>query len=75
VTAVDARSLRVLASIRVGPRPHNLVILGDLVLVATQGSREISVLDASRLREVQRIAVGRTPHDVAGGTDGRRAYV
>jgi YVTN family beta-propeller protein len=51
------------------------LLAGNRVIVATQGSKSVSALDAASLREVRRIPVGVTPHDVAASADGRRAFV
>ncbi len=76
VAVVDPVSLRTVASIKVGARPHNLAPLGgNLLLVATQGAREISVIDTRARRELRRIRLDAAPHDVWGSADGRRAHV
>lgn len=65
ITVVDSASLRILTSINIGPKPHNLVYSEGFVFVATQGSNEISAVDVSNLHQVRRIFIGTIPHDVA----------
>ncbi len=72
VTVVDIASLRVEATIRVGPQPHNLAALpGGLVLVATQGAREISMVAPAPPGKTRRMRIPAVPHDVAAGIRGR----
>jgi YVTN family beta-propeller protein len=77
VTVLDERSLRVLATIRVGKGPALLVPTpdGKTVYVADQLGNTISVIDAAQRRVIATIPVAAEPHgpDVTG--DGKYVYV
>jgi YVTN family beta-propeller protein len=53
--------------IRVGPRPWGLALSPDqkVLYVANGPSNEVSVVDLSNYREIDRIAVGQGPRGVA----------
>lgn len=74
ITVVDGASLRILTSINIGPKPHNLAYSEGFVFVATQGSNEILAVDVLNLHQVRRIFIGTIPHDVAA-EDGQQVLV
>lgn len=77
LSMVDASSLRLIRTIEVGHRPHNLVVTQDgLLLIATQGIDAVSVIDPRQEPvTVKRVGIGAPPHDLAVGGDGRTVFV
>jgi len=77
IAVVDGGSLQMIRAIPVDDRPHNLKVTKDgLLLIATQGSNAVSVLDPGKdPPTVDRIDIGAPPHDLAVAEDGRTAYV
>lgn len=76
VTVLAGKSLQVVATIRVGTRPHNLAVLrSGLLLVANWGSTAVSVIDLAARREVRRISLGVAPHDVAASSRPNEGYI
>ncbi len=77
VAVVDGSSLQLIRLIEVGHRPHNLeVTRGGLLLIATQGTEAVSIIDPWQERvTAQRIDIGASPHDLAVSEDGRTAFV
>ncbi|HWE44015.1 MAG TPA: cytochrome D1 domain-containing protein [Gemmatimonadaceae bacterium] len=67
VSVVDAASLRVVQSIKVGSRPWGLALSPDGALLVTADgmSDQISIVDARTLKVVGRVAVGQRPWGVA----------
>jgi DNA-binding beta-propeller fold protein YncE len=47
----------------------------EIAAVALSGRDSVALLDAVTLRRLATVAVGRNPHEIAFGPDGRRAYV
>jgi PQQ-dependent catabolism-associated beta-propeller protein len=79
VAKVDVRRHRVLARAAVGTgeeKPVGVAVSPDgrRLYVATGGAHSLVALDASTLREVGRVRVGRRPWGVALSPDGRFAY-
>ena len=80
LTVIDVRGGRVLRTIQLGPyrRPHGIQFApgGRDVLVTSEDSRALLVLDAANGRVRRRIDTGQeVSHMVAVAPDGRRAYV
>lgn len=76
VSILVGRGLRLVGTIRVGARPHNLAVLrGGLLLVANWGSTAVSVIDLAARREVRRISLGVAPHDVAASSRPNEGYI
>jgi YVTN family beta-propeller protein len=78
VTVLDTTSLSPRETVATGNGPTGLTIVatpgGDRLVVANSISNDISVLSASPLREVARLAAGREPYAVTAGP-GRTALV
>ena len=77
LSVVDASSRRLIRTIEIGHRPHNLVVSQDgLILIATQGIDAVSVVDPRQEPvTVKRVEIGAPPHDLALGGDGRTVFV
>ncbi|MCZ6558190.1 MAG: hypothetical protein O7A69_10490 [SAR324 cluster bacterium] len=77
LSVVDASSRRLIRTIEIGHRPHNLVVNEDgLLLIATQGIDAVSVVDPRQEPvTVKRVGIGAPPHDLAVGGDGRTVFV
>jgi YVTN family beta-propeller protein len=77
VTGVDVRSLQIVQRMEVANRPHNLEVTADgLIVVATQGTDTVSVIDPTMDQgTVKRISIGAPPHDLAVDADGRTVLV
>ena len=78
VSVIDAASLRVVQSVRVGSRPWGVALSPDGALLVTADgmSDQISIIDTGTLAVVGHVAVGQRPWGVAivaaGGRDGAR---
>jgi YVTN family beta-propeller protein len=79
VARIDARRHRVLARVRIGTgeeKPVGVAVSPDArtVYVALGGGHALVKLDATTLREIGRVPIGRRPWGVALSPDGRFAY-
>lgn len=77
LSGIDTSLFRVVQHVDVGRRPHNMERTADgLLLVATQGSNTMAVVDArSEPITVDRIDLGEPPHDVAARAGRATAFV
>ena len=77
VSVIDEKTLRVLATFRVGTGPALLVPPpdGHTVYVANQFGNTVSVIDAARRCVVATIAVAAQPHGPDVTADGKYVYV
>lgn len=76
MTAIDTATMKVVATIPVGPGPHGLRPSPDgrWVFVANMAGTTLSVIDTADNREVAEIEVGRAPAQIAVSPDGRYVY-
>ena len=65
VSILDADTLEPLGRIAVGGEPHQLVVAGDLIYVATYRGGEVVVVDATQQKVVNRLAVCAGPWGLA----------
>jgi DNA-binding beta-propeller fold protein YncE len=74
---LDLRSGRVSARIPVGPRPHDLAVVGSRLdrVVVTHRTPLLTVVDPFRRRVVARIRAGGDAHDIESDGATTRAYV
>jgi len=79
VMLIDAATGQSIATVDMGEhsRPHGLDALKDgRLLVTTEASREVAIVDPKTAKVVKRIATDRDlSHMVASSPDGKRAYV
>jgi YVTN family beta-propeller protein len=67
VCVVDAESLRVVNSIKVGVRPWGMELSPDgaLLFVANGPSNDVTIIDLKTETEIKRVLVGQSPWGVA----------
>jgi YVTN family beta-propeller protein len=77
VLAIDTVGQRVLAKCPVGRQPLGLGLTPDgrLLFCANNAESTVSVIDVSRMAEINRIHVGIAPTRIAVKPDGTKAYV
>jgi len=79
VVLIDAATGKTLSTVDLGEksRPHGLDALKDgRLLVTTEGTRELAVVDPKTAKVVKRISTNRdVSHMVASSPDGKRAWV
>ena len=77
VQILDGKTLKVIAEITAGTKPHNVTFTDDgkFAWVANVGSNDVSVIDAAARKVVATLPAGKTAHAVTFSPDGKRAYV
>lgn len=77
VTAFDAGTGEVIATIAVGSMPNSLIVPQgrDKVYVSDEGSNTVSVISKKSLRVVATIPTGPKPHHIAASPNGKLVYV
>ncbi|QYB08099.1 hypothetical protein I1A62_36585 [Rhodococcus sp. USK10] len=71
---ISAAQMKVVQSTTVGSNPSGVVFAGTKTYVANQGSKSVSVLDATNV-VVGSVTVGTSPTGVAANPTGTRVYV
>lgn len=75
VTAIDAKTGKVLGTAATGPKPYVLAVAPDgHVWVPIHDAAKVVILDGRTLKPVGAVAVPQNPHAVAIAQDGIRAY-
>jgi YVTN family beta-propeller protein len=76
VFVMDARSLDVVTSVKVGNRPYRVVVgTDDTLYVANRGSRTVSVIHKGDWKEASTLATGIDPNGMQVSADGKTLYV
>lgn len=77
ITVVDVGSRTIVGRVRLRGKPHNLDATSDgrRIVVTSQTTGTLQVVDGRRLRVLQTVAGLRSPHDVKLTPDGRFTYV
>ncbi|EME52374.1 hypothetical protein H074_32744 [Amycolatopsis decaplanina DSM 44594] len=77
VTVIDTRVKKIIATIKVGAKPRNLVATPDQrrVYTANAGARSVSAIDVRTNRVIATIPVGNTPGCLAYNRRGHHLYV
>lgn len=77
VTVIDAETMKVVGSIKIGDNPHGLITSPDrrTLYVSVEGTDELAAVDIATNRVLSRVKVGRAPNEVSITRDGRFVFV
>lgn len=77
VTIIDAPTMKVVGSIKVGDNPHGLIASPDrrILYVSVEGTDELVAVDIASNQVKSRVKVGRAPNEVSITRDGRFVFV
>jgi YVTN family beta-propeller protein len=77
IQIIEGKTLKVIAEIAGGTRPHNITFSPDfkIAYVANVGSGDVTVVDAAARKVIGTIPSGKRAHHVAVSPDGRWLYV
>jgi YVTN family beta-propeller protein len=77
VTVIDAATMKVVGSIKIGDNPHGLITSPDrrTLYVSVEGTDELVSVDIASYQVTARVKVGRAPNEVSITRDGRFVFV
>ncbi len=77
VTVIDAVTMKVVGSIKVGANPHGLIPSPDrrTLYISVEGTDELVAVDVATHQVKWRVKVGRAPNEVSITRDGRKVFV
>jgi YVTN family beta-propeller protein len=77
ITIIDAATMKVVGSIKVGDNPHGLIASPDrrILYISVEGTNELVAVDIASNQVKSRVKVGRAPNEVSITRDGRFVFV